>query len=291
MRPTILRGSLPWLRLCAEMPQPLIIFGASSFASMVSYVMAHDSDYEVAAFAVDSAYLRANLHAGKPIVAFEEVETQFPPDSYAMLVPLGGHGDRNDLRASRYLAAKRKGYRFATYVSSRAIVWPDLRIGENSMIFEAAVVQPHASIGNNCILRSQVCVSHHARIGDHCFLAAGAVVGGNADVGARCFLGLNSTVRDGVIVPPACLIGAGASLCRISPPRVPTQAFLRESKRRATPIDRGEKVPVNQQPAAWTHSTLTMDHYFAPARGVSSGASPTWNPRSTRNPTFPHGRD
>jgi sugar O-acyltransferase (sialic acid O-acetyltransferase NeuD family) len=192
------------------MPQPLIIFGASSFASMMSYVMAHDSDYEVAAFAVDSMYLQANLHDGKPVVAFEEVEAQFPPDSYAMLVPLGGHGDRNDLRASRYLAAKRKGYRFATYVSSRAIVWPDLRIGENSMIFEAAVVQPHASIGNNCMLRSQVCVSHHARIGDHCFLAAGAVVGGNADVGARCFLGLNSTVRDGVTVPPACLIGAGA---------------------------------------------------------------------------------
>ena len=192
------------------MPQPLIIFGASSFASLVSYVMAHDSDYEVAAFAVDSAHLQANLHDGKPVVAFEEVEAQFSPDTYTMLVPLGGHGDRNDLRASRYFAAKRKGYRFATYVSSRAIVWPDLRLGENSMIFEAAVVQPHASIGNNCILRSQVCVSHHARIGDHCFIAAGAVVGGNADLGPRCFLGLNSTVRDRVTVPPACLIGAGA---------------------------------------------------------------------------------
>jgi len=196
--------------VCADMSHPLIIFGASSFASLVSYVMTHDSDYEVAAFAVDFTHLRANLHDGKPVVVFEEVEAHFPPDTYTMLIPVGGNRDRNEVRVSRYLAAKQKGYRFATYVSSRAIVWPDLRAGENSMIFEAAVVQPHASIGNNCILRSQVCVSHHARIGDHCFIAAGAVVGGNAVVGPRCLLGLNSTVRDGVTVPPACLIGAGA---------------------------------------------------------------------------------
>jgi UDP-3-O-[3-hydroxymyristoyl] glucosamine N-acyltransferase len=88
-----------------------------------------------------------------------------------MLIPLGGNRDRNELRVSRYLAAKQKGYRFATYVASRATVWPNLKLGENSMIFEAAVIQPYASIGNNCILRSQVCVSHHARIGDHCFIA------------------------------------------------------------------------------------------------------------------------
>jgi hypothetical protein len=111
------------------MPQPLIVFGATNFASLVSYVMAHDSDYEVVAFTIDSAHLHANLHDGKPVVAFEAVEAQFPPDTYTMLVPLGGHRDRNELRASRYLAAKRKGYRFATYVSSRAIVWPDLQIG------------------------------------------------------------------------------------------------------------------------------------------------------------------
>src|SRR5262249_55699665 len=188
-------------------------------ASLVSYVMAHDSDYEVAAFAVDFAHLQTNLHDGKPVVAFEEVEARFPPDTYTMLVPLGGTRDRNEVRASRFLVAKRMGYRFATYVSSRGIVWPYLRVGENSMIFEAAVIQPYASIGNNCILRSQVCVSHHARIGDHCFVAAGAVVGGNAELGPRCFLGLNSTVRDGVTVPAACLIGAGAAV--ISDPPAP----------------------------------------------------------------------
>ena len=78
------------------MSQPLIIFGASSFASLVSYVMTHDSDYEVAAFAVDFAHLHANLHDGKPVVAFEEVEAQFPPDTYTMLIPLGGNRDRNE---------------------------------------------------------------------------------------------------------------------------------------------------------------------------------------------------
>lgn len=187
----------------------VVIFGAEKFASLAWYVLTHDSPYEVVGFTVDAAWCPAEPLHGLPVVPFEEVERFFPPQQYALLISLGWK-HRNALRAARYSEGRARGYSFVTYVSSRALVWPDLQVGENAMIYEGANVQPFARIGQDCILRNACNIGHHATIGDHVFLAAHAVVGGGATVGERCFLGLNSAVRDGVVVAPGCVVAAGA---------------------------------------------------------------------------------
>jgi sugar O-acyltransferase (sialic acid O-acetyltransferase NeuD family) len=197
--------------------KPVVIFGQSDFASLVRHVLSHDTSLDVAAFTVDGAYLRDERFDGLPVVAFEELQERFPPERFQMLVPLGGRG-ANGFRRDRYLQAKAKGYAFATYVSSRALVAPGVQIGENSMIFEGAAVQAMASVGVNCIVRTLANVSHHVRLGDHGFVAASAVIGGGATIGERCFLGLGAVVRDGVSVAERCVVGAGAVLTRDTEP-------------------------------------------------------------------------
>jgi sugar O-acyltransferase (sialic acid O-acetyltransferase NeuD family) len=187
----------------------VVIFGLEQLSSLAWYVLTHDSSHEVVGFTVDSAWCRSSHLHNLPVVPFEHLEHHFPPDKNALLIPLGWR-HCNGLRARKYAEGKARGYAFVTYVSTRAMVWPDLQVGENSMIYEGAVVQPFARIGNNCILRSGCHVSHHAVIGNHVFLAAHAVVAGNATVRERCFLGLNSGIRDGVSVAPGCFIAAGA---------------------------------------------------------------------------------
>jgi len=187
----------------------IVIFGGGNFSSQAWYVLTHDSPHRVAGFTVDGDYCTGERFHDLPMVPFEELERHFPPDRFVMLVSLGGR-NINGLRASRYQAAKARGYSFVSYVASRAMVWPDLQIGENCMIFNGASVNPFAVIGNNCILLAGSHVSHHAVLEDHCFLAAHAVVAGGAKIGERCFLGLNSTIRDGVSVAPGCFIAAGA---------------------------------------------------------------------------------
>lgn len=198
-------------------PKPVVVFGVSDFASLVWHVLTHDTPLAVAAFTVDGAYLRGDRFHDLPVVAFEEAQHRFPPGAFQMLVPLGGRG-ANGLRRDRYLQAKAKGYQFATYVSSRALVAPEAQIGENCMIFEGAAIQAMASIGANCIVRTLANVSHHVSIGDHGFVAASAVVGGGATIGERCFLGLGSVVRDGVAVAERCVVGAGAVVTRETEP-------------------------------------------------------------------------
>jgi sugar O-acyltransferase (sialic acid O-acetyltransferase NeuD family) len=192
-----------------DIQMDIVVFGCGNFASIVWYMLTHDSTHRVVGFTVDSEYCTAESKHGVPVVPFEELEQYYPPDRVAMFAPLG-YRNINGLRADRYHAAKVRGYSFISHVASRAMVWPDLRIGENCMIFDGATINPFAVMGNNCLLLSGSHVSHHVVVGDHCFLAINAVVAGGVKIGERCFLGSNSTIRDKVSLAPRSFIGAGA---------------------------------------------------------------------------------
>jgi sugar O-acyltransferase (sialic acid O-acetyltransferase NeuD family) len=187
----------------------VVIFGNKKLASLAWYVLTHDSPHEVVGFTVDGAYLAENTLHGLPVVAFEQVEAHFPPESIAMIAPLGAR-NLSRLREEKHRSGKAKGYRFISYVSSRAVTWPDLSMGENCMLYEASIVQPFARLGDGVTLRAGANVSHHVKIGDNCFFAGDACIGGAVNIGERCFLGLNSTVRNGVTIAARCFIAAGA---------------------------------------------------------------------------------
>ena len=138
----------------------VVMFGLGQLSSLAWYCLTHDSPHEIVAFTVDGAYMDRAEFEGLPVVAFEDVENRFPPGDYAMLVPIGARA-ANGLRADKYREARQKGYSFPSYVSSRALTWPDLVIGENSLIYEGAVIQPFCHIGNNVVVRHGVAVSHH----------------------------------------------------------------------------------------------------------------------------------
>ncbi|MFA7684946.1 MAG: acetyltransferase [Syntrophales bacterium] len=189
---------------------PLVVFGHTPLASLAWYCLTHDSAYEVAAFTVNRSYLQGKAtHEGLPVVPFEELEQKFPPASFGILIPLGYHAI-NGLRRSRFEQARAMGYPAATYISSRAIVWPDLNLGRNCLVYEGTVIQPFSRIGDNVIIRSHVHISHHCTIGSHVFIAAGTVLGGGVTIGEQAFVGLGAIIRDGVTIAARSFIGAGA---------------------------------------------------------------------------------
>jgi sugar O-acyltransferase (sialic acid O-acetyltransferase NeuD family) len=195
----------------------LVVFGDRQIAEVCAFYFEHDSDYELVAFTVDGEYLSQDRLSGRPVVAFEELETRFPAEDHDVFVGLG-YGGMNRLRAGKVAAVEAKGYRLASYVSSKAHTWPGLDVGRNSFVMEANVVQPFARIGHNTILWSGNHIGHHSRIGDNCFLASHVVVSGNVEIGEHCFVGVNATLRDGVKIAPRCLIGAGALITKDTNP-------------------------------------------------------------------------
>jgi sugar O-acyltransferase (sialic acid O-acetyltransferase NeuD family) len=187
----------------------VVIFGAGSFASVVWYLLSHDSPHRVVGFTADREHCRQSHLHDLPVLPFDALEAGFPPGQVGLLFGIGAHGV-NRLRAQRFIEAKARGYRFPNYVSSRACVWPDLRIGEGTLIFDGAKVNPFAVIGSNCLVGSGTHVSHHTHVGDHGYLAPHAALAGGSRIGERCFLGIGCSVRDGIRIAPRCLIGAGA---------------------------------------------------------------------------------
>jgi sugar O-acyltransferase (sialic acid O-acetyltransferase NeuD family) len=191
----------------------VVIFGTGDFGRIAHLYLAADSEHDVVAFTVHGDYMDRDELNGLPVVPFEQLGERFSPESTCMLVA-AGFSKVNQVRATIYDACKRLGYECISYVSSKAMVWPDLPIGDNCFIFEANVVQPGVTIGNDVILWSGNHVGHDATIGDHCFIASHAVISGNVTIGDHCFVGVNATFRDGVTVAPRCVIGAGALIMR-----------------------------------------------------------------------------
>jgi sugar O-acyltransferase (sialic acid O-acetyltransferase NeuD family) len=195
----------------------LVIIGDSAFAEVAYECFMYDSEYEVIGFAVESAYLKTSQLFGLPIVPFEQVEEHFSPtevEFYAALV----YTQLNRLRTRLYKAAKAKGYRAASYMSSRAFVWRNAVIGEHCFIFEDNTIQPFVQIGNNVVLWSGNHIGHHSVIQDNCFVASHAVISGFCTVGSNTFLGVNATLANNVSVGEDNWIGPGVTLAKSTEP-------------------------------------------------------------------------
>jgi sugar O-acyltransferase (sialic acid O-acetyltransferase NeuD family) len=187
----------------------VVIFGNAEIAQVAYVYLQKDSSHEVAGFTVHSQFIKEKQIFGLPVVPFETVQETHPPNEYKMYVAIG-YRDLNKARERIYLESKRKGYELITYISSKAIQWGEIQVGDNCFIFEGNVIQPFVRIGSNVIIWSGNHIGHHASIGDHCFIASHVVISGAARIGSHCFIGVNATIRDHIAIADDCIIGAGA---------------------------------------------------------------------------------
>lgn len=188
----------------------VVLFGTGDFARIAHVYLREDSPHDVVAFTVDERYTDgATSFQGLPLVPFEHLGAEYPPDSCAMFVAIG-FSRVNKARAEVYERCKELGYELISYVSSRSDRWGELELGDNCFVFEANVLQPFVRLGNDVILWSGNHIGHDSTIGDHTFVASHVVVSGNVHVGRSCFIGVNATLRDAISVGDDCVIGAGA---------------------------------------------------------------------------------
>ena len=191
----------------------LVIFGNQVTARMSEFYFRTDSSYEVCAFTVDRDYMTSDSYLGLPVVAFEEVIDTYPPETHEMFVALG-YANMNMNRERKYHAAKRAGYRLATYISSKCTYLSESPAGDNCLVMEDNTIQPFVTIGNDVIMWSGNHVGHDVVIEDHCFITSHAVISGFTHIGHHSFLGVNCTLRDDIAISPESLIGAGAVIMK-----------------------------------------------------------------------------
>jgi sugar O-acyltransferase (sialic acid O-acetyltransferase NeuD family) len=196
----------------------VIIFGIQDFAQLARFYLQHDSEHEVVAFSVNEQYLpSARTFDGLPVIAFESIEKSYPPPVFRFFAPMSPKG-MNQLRASVYHQLKEKGYELISYVSSKATVFPGVRIGDNCFILEDNTIQPFTSIGNNVVLWSGNHIGHHSVVGDHVSFTSHVVLSGHCVVEPFAFFGVNATIRDNLRIAEGSLIAMSASVMRNTEP-------------------------------------------------------------------------
>lgn len=192
------------------MGKKLVIVGAGEMAEIAYEYFTHDSEYDVVAFAVEAQYLNEkSMLFDLPIIEIGEMNIKYPPNEYETFVAISST-EVNRVRTRLYNQCKRLGYRCASYVSSKAFVWHNVEIGENSFIFEDNTLQYHVKIGNNVILWSGNHVGHRTVVEDNCFLTSHVVVSGYCHIGKNSFIGVNATIGDYVDIAEDVLLSAGS---------------------------------------------------------------------------------
>ncbi len=188
----------------------VVIFGILDTAELAYWYLENDTEHEVVAFTVHEEFKKVDTFKGLPLVAFEELENLYPPNKYFLFAPMTGK-NMNRLREKIYIEGKTKGYKYISYISTKATICNN-EIGENCFILEDNTIQPFTKIGNNVVLWSGNHIGHHGEIKDHVFFTSHVVMSGHCIIEPYCFFGVNATIRDYSHLKKGTLLAMGASL-------------------------------------------------------------------------------
>ncbi len=195
----------------------LVIVGTGETAEIAYEYFTYDSEYEVVAFCVNKEFIKEDTFYSLPVHPFESIEELFPPAQYEVYVAIS-YVKLNRSRAKMFNAVKAKGYTCANYVSSKAFVWRNVKLGENVFIFENNVLQHHVQVGNDVIIWSGNHIGHRTVIKDHVYISSHCVISGFCEIGEYSFLGVNATFNDNIKVAADNIIGSGALIVKNTEP-------------------------------------------------------------------------
>ena len=191
----------------------LLIFGSAEIAELARFYFDLDSPYQVVAFVVDDEFYSETSFQGLDVVPWSDALKKYPPSDYSMHVALSYRG-LNSLRENKFKQCQSAGYELVSYVSSRATIFPDLKLGSNCFILENQNIQPRVTLEDNVMLWSGNHVGHGSTIKEHAYLASHVVISGHVEIGRRCFIGVNATIRDFLLIGDDTFIGMGAIVTR-----------------------------------------------------------------------------
>lgn len=193
------------------MAQKLVLIGAGEFADIAYEYFSCEDDFEIVGFAVERDFLSEEVKFGLPVVAVEEIEARFAPNSHVAHVAVT-NTKLNQVRERLCNEMRAKGYALCSYFSPHAFVWRTAELGDNVFIFENNVVQHGVTLGDGVILWSGNHIGHQSIIEDYAFLSSHVVVSGYCRIGRRSFVGVNTAFADHVEIGSDSYVAMSSSV-------------------------------------------------------------------------------
>lgn len=183
----------------------LIMIGASGHGKVIADI-AEKIGYTRIAFLDDNAAVQS-CGSYKVIGSSKDVPKHRNADFF---VAIGNMKVRRKIQSE----LAEKGMNIVSLIHPSAVIAPNVKIGEGTVIMAGAVVNPYAEIGDGCIINTCASVDHDCKIGDYVHVSVGAHVAGTVTIGNNTWIGVGATISNNVDVCADCMIGAGAVVVR-----------------------------------------------------------------------------
>lgn len=126
------------------------------------------------------------------------------------IISIGNNKVRKKL--SNSLAAS-----FTKAIHSSAVISPNTKIGDGTVVMARVAINPDVSIGKHCIINTNAIIEHDALIADFVHICPGASLAGNVTVGEGTQVGIGAVVIQGISIGKWVTIGAGAVILKDVP--------------------------------------------------------------------------
>lgn len=100
--------------------------------------------------------------------------------------------------------------RIESYISTKAHIGREAKIGEGCFIGVAAHLGPEATVGKGTIVNTNAVVEHNVKIGEFCHIAPNATICGGCSLGDIVLIGAGSVLKPNVQICSEVTIGAGS---------------------------------------------------------------------------------
>lgn len=189
----------------------LFIFGNGEIAEIADHYFSSDSEYNVEGFIVNDEFYSEGSFNDRVVLKQSDFLKNYSTDEVCIFIGIS-YSNLNKNREKTFNFFKSQGYKFATYVSSRADVCDTVEIGAGSFILEGNNLQYKVKLEENVMLWSGNHIGHGSRISSHTYVASHVVISGHCNIGERNFIGVNATFKDYCNVGNDCFIAMDASV-------------------------------------------------------------------------------
>lgn len=190
----------------------VVILGARGQARVLLELMERAGIFPIAGIVDDDPSLHGTKVEGIPVLGPVERLPNYvrAHRMHRAVVAIGDNIARRRLAE----AARAAGLRLPVLIHPQAMVSPQAKLGDGTVVMAGAVVQPFAQIGELCIINTKASVDHDCQLGDCVHVAPGATLCGGVTAGDGVLIGAGAVIIPEICIGDEAIVGAGSTVIR-----------------------------------------------------------------------------